>query len=164
MLPSALLLLCDVILNHRMPRLVMHRLHQVLFAVYLLHASSPRGTEEILSSNFMPTSVWSWHSLASCRNAWLSAAGFKTCFCPVSKERERYVISANRSGEISYVNGKKTQSNQYNFIQTELGLGTAAPNTLLILLLEFKTHILLLCQINPMKSYWTTALLLQHHL
>lgn len=78
-----------------------------LFAFYLLHDSSPRGTEEILSNNFMPTNVWSWHSLASCRNAWLSAAGFKTCFCPVSTERESYVVSANCSAEISYINRKK---------------------------------------------------------
>lgn len=57
-------------------------------AVYSLHASSPRGTEGTLPSSFMPTSVWSWPSLASCRNAWLSAAGLQTCFCPVSTGRQ----------------------------------------------------------------------------
>lgn len=54
--------------------------------IYSLQDSSPRGTEEILSSSFIPTKVWSWHSLASCSRAWLSTAGFQSCFCPVARE------------------------------------------------------------------------------
>lgn len=53
----------------------------------LLQDSSPWGTEEILSNNFMPTNVRSWHRVVNWRNVWLSSAGVNICFCPVCRER-----------------------------------------------------------------------------
>lgn len=55
----------------------------------LLQDNSPWGTEEIFSSNFMPTNVQSWHKVISWRNVWLWPAVVNICLCPVQKYVEK---------------------------------------------------------------------------
>lgn len=55
----------------------------------LLQDNSPWGTEEIFSSNFMPTKVRSWHKVVNWRNVWLSSAGVTICVGPEQKDVEK---------------------------------------------------------------------------